>query len=928
MEMSEVWKKLSSSPDGLSEEDYNKKVLKYGLNELKKVKTTTLLGLFIEQFNDFLVIILLFSVAISALLGEWIDAIAILFIVIMNAILGFVQEFRAEKAIEALEAMTAPHALVYRNGILQKVPAKELVPGDVIELASGDSIPADARIFWCFSCRLNEASLTGESLPVEKYATEALPIDTPLADRKNMVFQGTTTVYGRAKAVIADTGLNTEMGRIATMIAETRSTETPLTTQLNEFGKKVGIGILLICFIVFLVGSYVGLNAVDFNWDEFPNIAVTMFIVGVSLAVAAIPEGLPAVVTLALAIGVQRMAKRRAVVRKLKAVETLGSTTVICSDKTGTLTTNEMTVKRILLPQRSLMVSGEGYKPVGDILENETVVQTKDDPALELLIRIGILNNSAHLVEKNGNYSIIGDPTEGALIVLGEKVELKPEWIKIYEIPFDSDRKMMTVICKREDGSKIACFKGAPDILLSRSIHILEGKTSKSLTEEDKRSLSANSEELAKKAFRMIALGYREVDNEILKAVKGVKDPTKILETNITYVGEVGLLDPPRPESAESVAICRKAGIKTVMITGDHQVTAEAIAQEVGIITEGENAGILTGRDLDQMSDEELNDSVMETGIYARVSPKHKMRIVTALQENNQVVAMTGDGVNDAPALKKADIGVAMGIMGTDVAREAAAMILTDDNFATITAAVEEGRGIYDNMKKFIGYLLGCNAGEVMTVFFGILLIAFLSGGEAASSANGHAETIIPLLAVQILYMNLVTDGLPALALGVDPPEPNLMDRKPRDPGEGFLSRNMYANILLAGIVIAAGTLWLFFWELGWDDHTLWQDRLPRAQTIAFCVIIMFQKFMALSSRSETESSFTMKEQNLWLWGAIFLTIFLQFVVVYVPVFQEILHTVSLTVMDWIVIFTVASTVLFAEEIRKCVFRRYVAEYA
>ncbi|MFX1512515.1 MAG: cation-translocating P-type ATPase, partial [Promethearchaeota archaeon] len=372
---------------------------------------------------------------------------------------------------------------------------------------------------------------------------------------------------------------------------------------------------------------------------------------------------------------------------------------------------------------------------------------------------------------------------------------------------------------------------------------------------------------------------------------------------------------------------CRKAGIKPVMITGDHRITAEAIAREVGIITEGDKVGVLTGRDLDKISDEELKSVVMETDIYARVSPKHKMRIVTALQENNQIVAMTGDGVNDAPALKKADIGVAMGIMGTDVAREASAMILTDDNFATITEAVEEGRGIYDNMKKFIGYLLGCNAGEVLTVFLGILLIAFLSGGEATSTSNGHAETIIPLLAVQILYMNLVTDGLPALALGVDPPESNLMERKPRNPKEGILSPNMYANIILAGIVIAIGTLWLFFWELGLD-HDLWQDRLPRAQTIAFCVIIMFQKFMALSSRSETESLFTMKVQNWWLWGAIFFTLFLQFVVVYVPVFQEILHTVSLTAMDWIIIFTVSSTVLFAEEIRKLVFRRFIAEMA
>ncbi len=925
-EMSEIWETLGSSHKGLSNELFEEKFVKYGPNELKKKKSVSQVQRFLQQFNDFLIIILLVSVAISFALGEYIDAIAIAIIVMFNAVLGFVQEFRAEQAIEALEAMTAPHARVKRNGKLAIIPSRELVPGDLIEVESGDSIPADARIFKSYVFRVNESGLTGESLPVDKAAISTLPSGTPLADKKNMIFQGTIAVNGRTSAVVCTTGAQTEMGKIATLIAETKSTETPLTIQLKEFGKKIAIIVLIICFIVFLLGFYVGLSSLDFDWDKWPEIAVPMFVVGVSLAVAAIPEGLPAVVTLALAIGVQRMAKQRAVVRKLKAVETLGSTTVICSDKTGTLTTNQMTVKRILLPNKLYTVTGEGYSPKGDILDKDHSVKVTEHPDLKLLVQIGMFCNTSVLeMSQEGDYRIVGDPTEGALSVLGAKVHLEGIWKHLFEAPFDSDRKMMTVVYEKEDGEKIALIKGAPDIFLDQCTKILDGNSVRELTNIDRKNIKERSEELSKQAYRMLALGYKDIDASTLQKLKDAQKPEDILESEIIYVGQVGLVDPARPESAISVQQCRKAGIMPVMITGDHRTTAVAIAKDVGIITNEEEQRVLTGQELEQISDEELRLQVMDTQVYARVSPAHKMRIVTALQKNNQIVAMTGDGVNDAPALKKADIGIAMGKMGTDVAREAAAMILTDDNFATITAAVEEGRGIFDNMKKFIGYLLGCNAAEVMTIFFGILLIAFLSGGKA-TGVGESTETIVPFLAIQILFMNLVTDGLPALALGIDPPEPNIMERPPRDPEESILSKDMYIKILFSGLIIAIGTLFLFFWQLGLDID-LWEDHLGKAQTTAFIVCIMFQNFMSLTSRSEIHSIFTIKTQNWYLWAAFLLNLFLLFVIVYVPFFHDIFHTVNLDATDWFGIFVISSTILFIDEIRKMIYRMKMVKH-
>ncbi len=840
---------------GLNLEGVEESRKKYGINELKAKKKKTLLIKFLEQFKDFMIIILIIAALVSGIIGyienEGItDSIIILIVVIMNAIIGVAQESKAEKSLEALQKLSSHVAKVIRNGELIIIPSKELVPGDIVVLETGDYVPADLRIIEAVNLKVQEASLTGESVPVEKNIEAISDEKVGIGDRTNMLFASSLITYGRGKGIVVETGMNTEVGKIASIINDTNETETPLQEKLNKLGKTLGIGALIICAVIFVIGLLYGKNPLD------------MFMTAVSLAVAAIPEGLAAVSTIVLAIGVQRMVKKHAIVKKLPAVETLGSATVICSDKTGTLTQNKMTVQKIFYNNKLV-----------DIPE----VNLEEDAVLEKLVYVSMLCNDTKI---GTDKQLTGDPTETALINMGFKLDFQPaiyeQMPRIKEIPFDSDRKLMTTVNKI--GEKfVVCTKGGVDELLNRCTkYTLNGEIKTDL-DDYKNQIKENNEKMAKDALRVLAMGYKELDHE------PTDEEMKDIENDLIYIGMVGMIDPPREEVKLAVQKCKTAGIKTVMITGDHKITAVAIAKALGILEKEDEA--ITGAELEEMSDEELTKNIRKYSVYARVSPEHKVRIVKAWQANGEIVAMTGDGVNDAPALKTADIGCAMGIVGTDVAKEAADVILTDDNFATIVSAVEEGRRIYDNILKAIQFLLSSNVGEIIVLFVAILITPLLS-----KIFGIDIHLIEPLLPIHILWINLVTDSLPALALAVDPAEKDIMKRKPIKPKKGVFTKGMIWRVVYQGVMIGIITLAAFVIGLGTknvpviEGLTEQEVRVEIGQTMAFVVLALSELVHVFNIRNNKESIFKTKIfNNGKLILAILVSAILMFVILLIP---------------------------------------------
>ena len=911
----EVIAALGSNADrGLDASEAGQRLERDGTNELTAEAPRPAWRQFVQQFQSVLVILLMVAATISA--GLWFaerhsvvpyEALAIFSVVLLNAIIGYVQESRAASAIAALRTMSAAQATVIRDGETRDLPASELVCGDIIVLEEGDTIPADARLIESSALQTAEAALTGESFPVVK---DIAPItgDADLGDRRNMVYSGTTASSGRGRAVVTQTAMATEMGRIAGLLKQTPEESTPLQKELDRVGKVLGVIVTVIAAV--MIATILLLSGVRTLSGVFD-----VLILGVALAVAAVPEGLPAVVTAVLALGVQRMAKRKAIVRHLAAVETLGSATVIASDKTGTLTRNEMTVRRIVTASGRVHVGGIGYEPVGALeLEGGGPVEGDVQRELHRALTAADRVNNATIHEHEGRWVVQGDPTEGALIVATRKAGLLPadlqaRFARIAEIPFSSERKLMTTIHRSEAAdTEVSVFmKGAPDVLLALCSHELVGEAVIALSDTRRVAISQANDALASEALRTIGVAVR-----MIPAITApLEYRSQDVEHDMTFLGLIGMIDPPRDEAKDAVARARAAGIRPIMITGDHPQTAAVIARELGISLDGR---VLAGAELAALSDEALTESVRNISVFARVSPEHKLRIVTALQRGSAIVAMTGDGVNDAPALKAADIGVAMGITGTDVVKEVADVVLMDDNFATIVAAVEEGRAIFSNIRKFLRFLLSSNIGEVMTMFVGVLSADLLGLRE-----EGRAF-VLPLLATQLLWINLVTDGLPALALGLDPAEPGLMTRAPRPRGEGVLTRRMWAGIAFVGAIMSTGTLLVLDAGLpgGFIEGS---GTMRHAQSMAFTTMVLFQLFNVLNARSDEQSAFRGLFNNKWLWSAVTISVLLQIAAVHVPFLQVAFSTESLTLWGWMQCVAVASSVLWLREASKYVER-------
>ena len=876
LNVSDTIKSIGTSQKGLSEEEAKKRLKEYGSNELKHNEKISPFQILIRQFTSSIVFILLAALIISLLIGEKLDAIVISTIVVLNGIFGFVQEFKAEKAIEALKKLTALKAKVIRNGIETEIDSRELVPGDIILLETGSKVPADARLIDIAAFQIDEASLTGESVPSNK-TTDPLENNILVNDQKNMVFMGTIVTRGHAKAVVTGTGMNTEIGKIADMVQEVEEKLSPLQVKLKKFGRWLGVITIGICLVVFGVGVLREYLITDLFERSF---VAEMFLASVALAVAAIPEGLPAIVTISLAFGVRRMANRNALIRKLPAVETLGCTNIICSDKTGTLTKNEMTVRDIYANNTLTEVSGDGYTPEGSFMQaGDEEVNISD---LELLFRSSILCNDSRL-NRNDRWEIFGDPTEGALLVSAgkagfKKSELESLFPRLDEIPFDSERKCMTTI-HRINEEYTAYIKGAPDVILDNCKYISINGRVKEITEEDKNRILDANREMANRALRVLGFAYKTLNE------KYTTEPEEV-ERDLTFIGLQAMIDPPREEVRESITRCRSAGISTVVITGDHKLTAIAITKELGLFKEGDRA--LSGEELDKLSDDELDAIVESVVICARVSPEHKVRILSALKKRGHVVAMTGDGVNDAPALKRSDIGIAMGITGTDVAKEASDMVLTDDNFASIVNAVEEGRGIYNTIRQFVQYTLSSNFGEILVIFLAILI-----------------GWPLPLIAIQILWVNLLTDGLPGLALGLDTFSKDIMERPPRKRDEEIMSKDVIQNILIVGVVMGAGTLLMFH---GYGIETV------KARSIAYTTLVMFQLFNVLTYRARNfKIDF---KTSKYLTASVVISLLMQFAVLYTPL-NVAFKTVPLGLFDLIKILLVSGSLYLILETRK-----------
>jgi Ca2+-transporting ATPase len=871
-----VFAYLKSTPTGLTEIEAAQRLAEHGPNELQAAHRIPPWTIFFEQFKNILILMLLVATALSAFLGHGIEAISIAVIVLFAALLGFVQEYRAERATEALRQMAAPTATALRDREEVEISARALVPGDIVLLRAGDKIPADVRLIEAVNLQIEEAALTGESVPVAKDVARIMNGELALGDRRNMAYAGTAATYGRGRAVVVTTGVHTEFGKIARMLQTVETGKTPLQENLDKVGRALAWAAFVIVAAIVAVGLLRGQ----------PFIEMLMF--GMALAVAVVPEALPAVVTISLAIGVQRMAKRHALMRRLPAVETLGSTSVICSDKTGTLTKDEMTVRKVFVAGHMLNVSGAGYEPHGRFLRDGLTIEPPGP--LTLLLRAAALASDAHIVcsEADGRWRVKGDPTEGALIVVAakaglHKADLESQFPRVNEIPFTSETKRMTTLHSEPDGV-VAYAKGAPEIILDSCVRHMTADGASALDAESREMILETARRLASEALRVLAVASK---------------PGATLENaehDMTFLGLVGMIDPPRPEAKAATETCEQAGIKPVMITGDHPLTAQAVARELGLLKTGR---VVTGIELEVMSEAEFEREVEKIDVYARVSPAHKLRVVTALQKKGHIVAMTGDGVNDAPALKKADIGIAMGLTGTDVTKEAAAMTLTDDNFASIVAAVEEGRGIFGNIKKYLMYLLSCNIGEIVLMAGATLL-----------------GLPLPLTAVQILYVNLATDGLPALALAVDPPEPDLMRRKPRNPRTGIFTRPVVTVMVVGGFWSAGVNLGLFAWALNSGR------RIEQAMTMTFVLLILIECFKAYNFRSDRHSVLNRPFANRWLnlsiiWGLVLLAI-----IVHAPFLHEPFSTFSLPLVDWAIVVVVASTISPVLESAKWMARR------
>jgi Ca2+-transporting ATPase len=896
---------LEVQNDGLSNEQAARRLAQYGQNQLQEAPRPTFLQMLWEQLNNFVVILLIVASVVSALLGDYVEAGAIMAIVVLNAILGIVQEQRAEEALAALKRLAAPDAQVLRDGRRQAVPARDLVPGDIVFLEAGNYVPADVRLLEAINLRVEEASLTGESLPVQKNAATVLDKNVPLGDRKNTAFMGTLVSYGRGRGVVVGTGMRTQLGLIATMLQGVDTEETPLQRRLDELGKTLSIASLILVTIVFIVAlmDYTNIGGLFTNpltyFQTYVKEITDVFIIAVSLAIAAVPEGLPAVVTISLALGMREMIQRHALIRKLSSVETLGSATVICSDKTGTLTQNEMTVTRLWADGQFVDVTGTGYAPYGDFMVDNAKVDIAQYPAILTTLWLGVLNNDADIeitgaADSQQTYRIVGDPTEGALLVAAAKagalpIEVKQAYPRENEVPFDSERKRMITIHdvgtpRPEDISPfydneqknwdIIAVKGAPDIVLGlcSRYQTMEDKSEPLTDEVCQRILDAN-DNMTASALRVLGVAYR-MEQDVPDQAEALK--TDELEKDLVFVGLLGMIDPARMEVKPALEQAREAGIHTIMITGDYPNTARAIAESIGLMQH--RKGVLTGAELDNMSDKQLVNVIEDTAVFARVSPEHKMRIVDALQANGEVVAMTGDGVNDAPAIKRADIGVAMGITGTDVAKETADMVLTDDNYASIVSAVEQGRIIYSNIRKFVYYLLSCNVAEILSIFLGTLI--------AKSS---------PLTAIQLLWLNLVTDGAPALALATEKGDPDIMDRKPRPKDEPIINRFMQIGIVMQTLAITGVTLTAYF--LGLNLHP---EQPEFAEAMAFATLSLSELVRAYTARSEYYplhkiGIFSNRNMNL----AALLSVVLIFAVIYVPFLNPIFNTLPLGWQQW-----------------------------
>jgi Ca2+-transporting ATPase len=897
---------------GLSDEEAARRLDADGPNELRGKPPVPTWRKVLTQFQDPLIYLLLTAIAVSLVAwviegahGVPIDGIVIAAIVILNAVLGYSQEAKAESAVAALGTMTAAASTVFRSGELKTVSSAQLVRGDVLVLGEGDAVGADARLVTASGLRIQEASLTGESEAVTKnHATLTEPAS--LGDRLNMVYKGTSVAQGVGRAVITGIGMATEVGAIADMLDATVEEPTPMQNEVNRIGKMLGIIVVIIALVVMI-------TIVLVEGVTTPSDLVVVLLLGVSLAVAAVPEGLPTILSVVLAIGVQRMAKRNAVVKKLSSVEALGSASVICTDKTGTLTRNEMTIERVVTSSGRADVTGVGYRPTGSVLCAGQELPGDLRYEVQLVLGAGSLANNAQLTEHDGEWHIQGDPTEAAFLVTARKLDGTTGHMDRFErraeIPFTSERKMMSTLHQEKSDQTLLLFsKGAPDVLLRNCTRLQMGETTVPLTEELRQQALDEVEALSAEAFRTLGVAYR-----VQNAADSSTDIDESHEHDLVYAGVVGIIDPPRAEAAEAISEARRAGIRVIMITGDHPATAARIASDLGIIEPSARA--MTGAELDTLDDDELRIVTREVSVYARVLPAHKLRLVDALQADQQIVSMTGDGVNDAPALKSADIGVAMGITGTEVTKEAARMILADDNFATIVAAVRQGRVIFDNIKKFLRYLLSSNVGEVLTVFLGVIFAGVIGLTDPSSDA-----LVLPLLATQILWINLITDSTPALAMGVDPEVDDVMARKPRKLTDRAIDARMWGGILSIGLVMALATLFSIdlFLPGGLVEG---DDTLEVARTAGFTTLVFAQLFNALNARSETTSAFRMLFANKWLWGTILLGALLQVAVVEVPFLQAAFGTAAMDLSHWGTCVALGSVVLWYDEIRKVVLR-------
>jgi P-type Ca2+ transporter type 2C len=900
-----VIRELGTNPNtGLNYSEVKNRLKRYGYNQLEEKKGVSPLFLFLRQFNDFVIWVLIAAAIVSGILKELDDALAIIAIVIINAVIGFIQEYRAEKSIAALKKLSTSFSTVVRNGEVHSLSSREIVPGDIVLLETGDYIPADGRLYSSFGLRTQEASLTGESTPVSK-STE--PLQNPnlsIADRKNMVFMGTSVTSGKGTCIIVSTGMQTELGKIANLVQEPREAETPLQRRLQAFGKKLVYLCLGIVTIVFLLEI----------WRKDP--LLESFLVSVSLAVAAIPEGLPAIVTIALALGVQRMVKRHALMRKLSAIETLGCVTVICSDKTGTLTQNEMTIKKIFSSDKTFDVSGSGYTTKGNITLHGESVSHIDHRTVKLVLGIGVLCSNTSLKKENTVWKVIGDPTEGAILIAAAKAGVSKEVLErilpvVSEIPFDSERKKISMTRNTPHAVYLVCEKGAPDVILKDCSRIYKNGVIKTLTKKDRKAILEENNKMAGTALRILGAAFKPLNHNPVKVA-----PASI-EKDMIFAGLLAMIDPPKPEVKDAVAVCHTAGITTVMITGDHKNTAQAIGKELGFLRH--NVKTIDGIELNELSDDVLEKEVPKIAVYARVSAEHKQRIIRAWKRRGDVVAMTGDGVNDAPAVKEASIGISMGITGTDVTKEASDMVITDNNFTSIVAAVKEGRGIYDNIRKSIHYLLSCNSGEILTILFASLF-----------------NLPIPLFPIQILWINIATDGLPALALGVDTVDPNIMQYRKKRSTEQIIDKGLGGLILFQGFLIASITLSaylfvfyytsniasgyssLYYWfvhevipgELGGDLH--------KARTVAFCVLVISQLFHSFNCRNAGRSLFEIGVfTNKKLLSAISLSLAIQIAIIYIPYFQKVFKVTPLAFWDWILVFGFSSLIFILVEVIK-----------